>query len=82
MAIAAAGFIEKYGPDARYDFVPLLRRIACPLLVTFGSKEVADNIAFQGLPALVGPRAVVVDEADHFYTGRREELWLALAHAV
>jgi pimeloyl-ACP methyl ester carboxylesterase len=79
MAIAAAGFVEKYGPDARYDFVPLLGRITCPLLVTFGSKEVADNVAFQGLPELVGARAVVVAEADHFYTGRREELWQAMA---
>ena len=78
MAIAAAGYVEKYGPDARYDFVPLLRRIKCPLLVTFGSKEVADNIAFSGLPELVGPRATVVAEADHFYTGRREELWTAI----
>jgi pimeloyl-ACP methyl ester carboxylesterase len=78
MLISAFGYIEKYGPDARYDFVPLLRRIACPLLVTFGAKEVADNVAFQGLPELVGPRATVVAEADHFYTGRREELWAAI----
>jgi pimeloyl-ACP methyl ester carboxylesterase len=78
MAIAAAGYVEKYGPDAHYDFVPLLRRIACPLLVTFGAKEVADNVAFQELPELVGPRATLVAEADHFYTGRREELWAAI----
>ena len=78
MAIAAAGYLEKYGPDARYDFVPHLKRIKCPLLVTFGAKEVADNVAFQGLPELVGPRATVVAEADHFYTGRRDELWTAI----
>jgi pimeloyl-ACP methyl ester carboxylesterase len=82
MAIAAAGYVEKYGPDARYDFVPLLRRIKCPLLVTFGAKEVTDNVAFQGLPELVGPRAAIVAEADHFYAGRREELWTAIAAAL
>jgi hypothetical protein len=77
MAISAAGYLEKYGPDARYDFVPLLRRVSVPTVFTFGEQEVATNVAFQGLPEqLEAPNRDVriVAGADHFYTGSRTEL--------
>jgi hypothetical protein len=81
MAISAAGYLEKYGPDARYDFVPLLRRVTVPTVFTFGEQEVATNVAFQGLPEqLTAPTRDVriVAGADHFYTGLRTELWEAI----
>jgi pimeloyl-ACP methyl ester carboxylesterase len=84
----AAGYVEKYGPDERYNYLTFLSRVACPVLVTLGDKEVEGNVAFQGAPAAiaeVAPRARVacVAGADHFYTGVRPallaqvEAWLA-----
>ena len=75
MAISAASYLEKYGPESRYDFVPLLRRVTCPTQFVFGEQEVATNIAFQGLPDTIGRSVSIVPGADHFYTGLRHELW-------
>ncbi len=79
--ITAAGYVEKYGPDERYNFLRFAGSVPCPTLVTLGSVEVANNMAFQGLPEalaeLVGRqrqlRVEVVAGADHFYTGSRKE---------
>lgn len=77
--IAASGFVEKYGPDERYDYRKFLGRVACPVLVTLGEAEVATNPAFQGAPralaeAAPGVEVVTVAGADHFYSGGREAL--------
>jgi alpha/beta superfamily hydrolase len=80
--ITAAGYVDKYGPEERYDFLKLLSGIACPVLITLGGKEVQSNMAFQELPpklaALVEGTALVktelIPDADHFYTGLRREL--------
>ncbi len=77
--ISAAGYVEKYGPDERYNFLPLLRGCRCPTLVTFGSIEVAGNPAFQAAPDAVNELRLkqpqltveVIEGADHFYTGVR-----------
>lgn len=82
MIIAAAGYAEKYGPDERYDFLTHLPAVACPALVTFGGAELAEHIAFRDSPAAVQSLAAqkpnialsVVPEADHFYSGKHEEL--------
>jgi hypothetical protein len=80
--VTAAGYVEKYGPDERYDYLPLLRGFPCPILVTFGSREVETNMAFRGGPEALAalrdrrgrPDVEVVPGADHFYTGLRDEL--------
>ncbi len=90
LIIAAAGFVEKYGPDERYNFVSLVRRLRCPTWFTFGSQEVADNVAFRGLPDEIeqqrGNRAPVnvltIPGGDHFYTGVRPALWDQVALAL
>ena len=66
----------------RRENVRLLPGVRCPVMATFGALEVASNVAFRGLPdelrALAGPRlrltVEVIDGADHFYTGARDEL--------
>jgi pimeloyl-ACP methyl ester carboxylesterase len=81
-AISAAGYLEKYGPDERYNYLPLLRSCRHPTLVTFGSVEVANNVAFQGAPEAVAElrrrnsqlSLEVIEDADHFYTGVRAAL--------
>jgi pimeloyl-ACP methyl ester carboxylesterase len=82
MAITAAGYLEKYGPAERYNFVPLLSGLTCPTWITLGGNEVQSNMAFQGLPEdlqLVSAQrqsvqVAVIPEADHFYTGVRTAL--------
>ena len=85
-AIAAAGYVEKYGPDERYNCLRFLPGVRCPALITLGSIEVENNMAFRGLPEALralgehGPAVEIIAGADHFYSGVRAEL-LARAEA-
>jgi hypothetical protein len=80
--ITAAGYLEKYGPDERYNYLRFVGGLPCPALVTLGEVEVANNMAFAGAPEELtrlaarrpGLRVEVVSAADHFYTGAREAL--------
>lgn len=82
MAITAAGYVEKYGPDERYNYLRFVGRVPCPALVTLGSVEAAGNMAFRGgteaLEALALPadrlRVERVPAADHFYSGVRQDV--------
>jgi pimeloyl-ACP methyl ester carboxylesterase len=82
MAITAAGFLEKYGPHERYNFLNFIAGISCPALCTFGSVEVENNVAFQGTPEALAElrrkrpqlHVATIAGADHFYTGVRPEL--------
>jgi pimeloyl-ACP methyl ester carboxylesterase len=77
--VTAAGYVEKYGPDERYNYLRFIARVGCPALVTLGEKEAADNMAFRGAAeAIAGAapavRVQTIAGADHFYTGAREAL--------
>jgi pimeloyl-ACP methyl ester carboxylesterase len=81
-AITAAGYMEKYGPEERYNYLHLLGAVGCPTLVTLGTIEAANNMAFRDAAEVVAelskkyPRIALqtVPGADHFYTGVRPEL--------
>ena len=80
--ITAAGYVEKYGPDERYNYLRFLKGVTCPVLITLGSLEVADNMAFRGAPAAVAELAsrqpslflATIPNANHFYTEARDAL--------
>jgi pimeloyl-ACP methyl ester carboxylesterase len=82
MVITAAGYVEKYGPNERYNFLKFLRGVQAPTLVVYGGQEIESNMAFQGGPEAVGALAAVesrievetVAGADHFYSTKRPEL--------
>jgi pimeloyl-ACP methyl ester carboxylesterase len=81
LVIAAAGYLEKYGPDERYNYLQFLPGVPCPILITLGSIEVAGNMAFRGAPEalVIGNRSrrltvAGIVGADHFYTGVRADL--------
>jgi GNAT superfamily N-acetyltransferase/pimeloyl-ACP methyl ester carboxylesterase len=82
MVISAGGYVEKYGPHERYNYLKFLRAVQVPTLVVFGSTEVESNMAFQGGPEAVAALAAVqprigvetIPGADHFYTTKRPEL--------
>lgn len=81
--ITAAGYVEKYGPDERCNFLHFLESVRCPTLFLFGGVEIENNMAFQQAPEEVARIAArkphvaveVVPGADHFYTGVRDQAW-------
>ena len=80
--ITAAGYVEKYGPDERYNYLRFLQGVSCPVLITLGALEVADNAAFRGTPEAITdlthrrlfPSVVIIPNANHFYTEARDAL--------
>lgn len=80
--VTAAGYLDKYNRDERYNISNHLGTITAPTLVTYGSLEVQSNVAFRDMPAQIeavatGERVLQVAEiagADHFYSGARSEL--------
>ncbi len=78
--VTAAGYVEKYGPDERYNYLRFLGRVSCPTLLTLGEVESGQNMAFRGAAqeaARVAPavRVETIAGADHFYTGVRDRLF-------
>jgi len=81
--ITASGYLEKYGPDERYNYLNFLAAVPCPTNLLFGGVEVESNMAFQQAPdevrRLVAKKPHIeidlVPGADHFYTGLRTEAW-------
>ncbi|MEO8495898.1 MAG: alpha/beta hydrolase family protein [Planctomycetota bacterium] len=96
LLISAASYVDKYG-DERYNILKFVSQVACPTLFTYGSIELAHGgIAFAGLPDAIQQAVsetqtagrskvdvVTIADADHFYTGKHDELagvaatWLA-----
>jgi dienelactone hydrolase len=82
LVVTAAGYVEKYGPDERYNYLRFVGRVPCPALVTLGSVEAANSSAFRGgaeaLEGLALPadrlRVERVPAADHFYGGVRQDV--------
>lgn len=82
LLITAEAYLDKYGPAERYNVLRFAAELPCPALFLYGSKELEHGgIAFAGLPeavkALPGAKrrqVVVIDGADHFYTGLGERL--------
>ena len=91
VVITAAGYVEKYGPDERYNYLLFLVSVRCPVLVTLGAVEVESNMAFRGASEVLAELAarrphltpLTIAGADHFYTAGRAQLldgvptWLA-----
>jgi hypothetical protein len=80
--ITAGGYQEKYGPLERYNYLRFVASVPCPTLLTLGSIEVANNLAFRELPKILGEITSrnkhlcleMIADADHFYNGQRAAL--------
>lgn len=74
--MAAQAYVDKYGPDNRFDWLGFVSQINLPGLVLFGQLELDENPAFEGLRGelercLQGHPTLVWEEvprADHFYS--------------
>lgn len=82
LVLSAATYIDKYGPESRYDILQFAPRVGCPVLFVYGGVELENGgIAFAGLPEAIAklswsnpPSIEVVPNANHFYAGRFDEL--------
>lgn len=81
--ITAQGFVDKYGPDEKYDLLKWVRRVSCPVLAVYGGAEIRQNVAFAGVPdrleAIASEEGAslqveLIADADHFYAALRPEL--------
>ncbi|MGE0609019.1 MAG: alpha/beta hydrolase [Pirellulales bacterium] len=80
--VTAAGYVDKYGREERYNVVRHVHKLTCPSLITFGSAEVQGNVAFTGLPEALEQAATgkpqfsvaTIAGGDHVYSGVRSEL--------
>ena len=83
LILAAEVFIEKYGPEERYNILKHLSNVQVPLLVMIGTEEAQTMMGFRGLPPEVERLAGELDYltfesipgADHAYTHQREYVW-------
>jgi hypothetical protein len=87
-----AGYVEKYGPEERYNILRFLSQLHAPTLVTLGGKEMSGNVAFRGLDEAIRSSCPditveVLPAADHVYSACRAPLaetivgWLASQQA-
>ncbi|HEY7311630.1 MAG TPA: alpha/beta fold hydrolase [Gemmataceae bacterium] len=84
--ITAGGYLEKYGPEERYNYLRFAAGVPCPTLVTLGGVESANNMAFRDAPQALEELAAkrknlsveTIPGADHFYNGVRDVLWSGL----
>ena len=83
LVISAATYLDKYGPEERYNFLNYAVQIGSPVLFVFGQIELQDEgSAFDGiLPQIESwqfpaenPRIAAIPEANHFYAGKQREL--------
>ncbi|HLH21922.1 MAG TPA: alpha/beta fold hydrolase [Chloroflexota bacterium] len=88
VVLTARTYVDKYGPDERYDILRHLPNVSIPLLVTIGGEEgarpdSADRFPFGGLADQVAALSerlpnltfAVIPGADHFYAGTTDALW-------
>lgn len=84
LLITAAGYVDKYGREERYNILPLASQLPAPALFTYGSEELAGGgIAFAGMDDALRSAAAkassplevaILPNADHFYTGQHAPL--------
>jgi pimeloyl-ACP methyl ester carboxylesterase len=88
--IAASAYRDKYGPEDRYDWTPLAGQISVPVLLLYGSRELAETAAFHGLwksataatSGLPNYTLQIVESADHFYAGVTHRAATALSQWI
>lgn len=86
MTITAAGYLDKYGREERYNLLNFVEELPLPTLFTYGSVEVQQGIAFRGMPEALDEAAAraanvktaIIAGGDHHYTGVQGDLMAAI----
>lgn len=84
--VSAAGFVDRYGPEEKYNVLKMLDRVGCPTFVTYGSSEMQTEVAFRGMSdeverlagAAKSLEVAVIAGADHIYTGCHDVLGMRI----
>jgi pimeloyl-ACP methyl ester carboxylesterase len=88
IVVAARTYVDKYGPEERYNILDALPKVPVPILVTIGSEEglglhSSDWFPFGGLAQKVSDLSSqtqnlsfeMIEGANHAYAGREDALW-------
>ncbi len=83
MLITAEGFLDKYGPQEKYNLVKFAQHVRAPLLCTYGGRELEQGgVAFAGVPEALRDlpsegqqfEVEIIHGADHQYNAQRAQL--------
>ena len=84
--VCAKGFVDKYGPEEKYNILKFADKVQCPTLYIYGEMELKGGTTFVGMPesltAVANERSGnkptimthIVEGANHLYTGKTSEL--------
>ncbi len=86
LVMSAATYLDKYGPESRYDLTKFVVDVAVPTCLTFGEVELqSGGVAFVGIDERVRgldwnspPVVRTIEGANHFYAGAAAELCSAV----
>lgn len=79
LVLSAATFLDKYGPEERYNFLRFSERLATPTCFVYGGEELAaGSSSFEHITEEIhaatwgsdGPTVRIIPDANHFYVGR------------
>ncbi len=73
-----SGYLDKYGPAEKFNWLRFIDRVSIPTLLLFGSRELDENPAFAGLAdeleqLKAGWNSLNIEtipDADHFYSSK------------
>ena len=90
MQMAAATYLDKYGPESRYDILKFAHEVTQPVAFVYGQIELErGGIAFAGLNEAVldlnwdrQPSMEVIAGANHFYSGLEDALSAAVVQQL
>jgi len=83
LLVSAGTYIDKYGPEEKYDILKHIASVSMPLLSYIGTTEPLGEFPFLGLPEEMQKLSQecghftfeYVDGANHFYSEHRKEVW-------
>ena len=84
--ISAESYLDKYGPDEKYDFLNFIEPTRCPILFTYGEVELSDDphdLKNQIAERVADGRSIefcTIPRANHFYTQGIEDLQQKMEH--
>lgn len=84
--MTADSYLDKYGPQNRFDWTGWIGQVSQPVLLTFGTRELEEHPAFAGLEPVARQLAAAqanlqvecIPQADHFYVACFDPLWTTI----
>ena len=78
--VGASAYVDKYGPEEKYNLTRYIAGITCPILITVGTREnsthhrhCAEDV-YMTIRERPYARMKFIEDADHIYTGKLDDL--------